>query len=220
MTEPLIDFTAVRAELRALDRGTLLIIAELAIELMPAAQLSTLLSDYVRVETSPTEANHVPVSLPDEVRVFYDTAMAGKYYETVEINNRSGQEQSEGTDAFIAEFHRLLQKCIQAAHQEVPAGLRESFEFLFGLLRHVDEGNDDVLFFADDGSSLDVGVNWCAALPAYFNCLAKTSSPEEFARTVDKAVADFVDYDRPWYTDAARKVGSDVQRIALDALML
>ena len=220
MTEPLIDFTAVRAELRALDRGALLIIAERAIELMPAAQLSTLLSDYVRVETSPTEANHVPVSLPDEVRVFYDTAMAGKYYETVEINNRSGQEQSEGTDAFIAEFHRLLQKCIQAAHQEVPAGLRESFEFLFGLLRHVDEGNDDVLFFADDGSSLDVGVNWCAALPAYFNCLAKTSSPEEFARTVDKAVMDFVDYDRPWYTDAARKVGSDVQRIALDALMM
>lgn len=220
MTEPLIDFTAVRAELRALERGALLIIAERAIELMPAAKLSTLLSDYVRVETSPTEASHAQVSLPDEVRVFYDTAMAGKYYETVEINNRGGQEQSEGTDAFIAEFHRLLQKCIQAAHQEVPAGLRESFEFLFGLLRHVDEGNDDVLFFADDGSSLDVGVNWCAALPAYFNCLAKTSSPEEFARTVDKAVMDFVDYDRPWYTDAARKVGSDVQRIALDALML
>lgn len=220
MTEPLIDFTAVRAELRALDRGALLIIAERAIELMPAAQLSTLLSDYVRVETSPTEANHAPVSLPDEVRVFYDTAMAGKYYETVEINNRGGQEQSEGTDAFIAEFHRLLQKCIQAAHQEVPAGLRESFEFLFGLLRHVDEGNDDVLFFADDGSSLDVGVNWCAALQAYFNCLAKTSSPEEFARTVDKAIVDFVDHDRPWYTDAARKVGSDVQRIALDGLML
>ena len=220
MTEPLIDFTAVRAELRALDRGALLIIAERAIELMPAAQLSTLLSDYVRVETSPTEANHAPVSLPDEVRVFYDTAMAGKYYETVEINNRGGQEQSEGTDAFIAEFHRLLQKCIQASHQEVHAGLRESFEFLFALLRHVDEGNDDVLFFADDGSSLDVGVNWCAALPAYFNCLAKTSSPEEFARTVDKAVVDFVDYDRPWYTDAARKVGSDVQRIALDGLML
>lgn len=220
MTEPLIDFTAVRAELRALDRGTLLIITERAIELMPALQLSTLLSDYVRVETSPTEASHAPVSLPDEVRVFNDIAMAGKYYETVEINNRGGQEQSEGTDAFIAEFHRLLQKCIQAAQQEVPAGLRESFEFLFGLLQHIDEGNDDVLFFADDGSSLDVGVNWCAALPAYFNCLAKTSSPEEFARTVDKAVADFVDYDRPWYTDAARKVGSDVQRIALDALIL
>ena len=220
MTEPLIDFTAVRAELRALDRGALLIIAERAIELMPAAQLSTLLSDYVRVETSPTEANHAPVSLPDEVRVFYNTGMAGKYYETVEINNRGGQEQSEGTDAFIAEFHRLLHKCIHAAGEEVPSGLRESFEFLFGLIRHIDEGNDDVLFFADDGSSLDVGVNWCAALPAYFNCLAKTSSPEEFARTVDKAVADFVDYDRPWYTDAARKVGSDVQRIALDALML
>ena len=219
MTEPLIDFTAVRAELRALDRGALLIIAERAIELMPAAQLSTLLSDYVRVETSPTEASHAPVSLPDEVRVFYNTGMAGKYYETVEINNRGGQEQSEGTDAFIAEFHRLLHKCISAADQEVLVGACESFEFLFGLLRHIDEGNDGVLFFADDGSSLDVSVNWRTALPAYFNCLAKTSSPEEFARTVVEAIADFVEYDRPRYTDAAREVASAEQRAALDAPM-
>lgn len=220
MTDTAVDFTAIRAELRELERGSLLIIAERAVELVTTDQLNILLGDFVHLTARSTEADDAPVSLPDEVRVFYDTAIAGKYYETVEINNRGGQEQSKGTDAFIAEFQRLLQKCIQAAHQEVHAGLRESFEFLFALLRHVDEGNDDVLFFADDGSSLDVGVNWCAALPAYFNCLAKTSSPEEFARTVDKAVMDFVDYDRPWYTDAARKVGSDVQRIALDALML
>jgi hypothetical protein len=144
--------------------------------------------------------------------------MTGKYYETVEIKNRGRQEQSEGTDAFIAKFHRLLHKCIRAADQEVPSGVCESFEFLFGLLSHIDEGNDDVLFFADDGSSLDVGVNWRAALPAYFRCLAETSSPEEFARTVDEAIADFVDYDRPRYTDAARDVANDAQRIALDAL--
>jgi len=219
MTEPLIDFTAVRAELRALNRGALLIIAERAIELMPAAQLSTLLSDFVRVETSPSEASYAPVSRLDEVRAFYDAAMAGKYYETVEINNGGRQEQSEGTDAFIAEFHRLLHKCISAADQEVPVGACESFEFLFGLLRHIDEGNDGVLFFADDGSSLDVGVNWRTALPAYFNCLAKVSSPEEFARTVGEAIEDFVDYDRPWYTDVARNVAKDAQRIALDALM-
>ena len=120
MTEHLIDFTAVRAELRALNRGSLLIIAERAIELMPAAQLSTLLSDFVRLTAHPAEAGNAPVSLPDQVRAFYDAAMAGEYYEAVEINNRGRQEQSEGTDAFIAEFHRLLHKCIRAADQEMP----------------------------------------------------------------------------------------------------
>ena len=217
MTEHLIDFTAVRAGLRALNRGSLLIIAERAIELMPATQLSTLLSDFVRLTARPAEAGNAPVSLLDEVRTFYDAAMAGKYYETIEINNRGRQEQSEGSDAFTAEFHRLLHTCIRAADQEVPSGLRESFEFLFGLLRHIDEGNDDVLFFSDDGSSLDVGVNWRAVLPAYFRCLAETSSPEEFARTVGETIADFVDYDQPWYLNEARNVANDAQRIALDA---
>lgn len=219
MTEHPIDFTALRDELRALNRGALLIIAVRAIEMMPATQLSTLLSDFVQLTTRPSKASNVSVSLPDEVRAFYDAAMAGKYYETVQINNGSSQQQSKGTDAFIAEFYRLLHKCIRAAQQDAPSGACAGFEPLFGLLRYIDEGNDDVLFFPDDGCSLDVGVNWRAALPAYFNCLAKPSSPEEFARTVDKAIVDFVDYDRSWHTDAARKVANDAQRIALDALV-
>lgn len=71
--------------------------------------------------------------------------------------------------------------------------------------------------FADDVISLDVGVNWSAALPAYFNCLAKVSSSEEFARTMGEAIADLVDYDRPWFTDAASEVACAEQRAALVA---
>lgn len=218
MTE-LIDFNAVRAELRAMDRGNLLIIAERAIELMPATQLAALLSDFMQLTARPAEAGNASASLPEEVQAFYDAAMAGQYYETIEINNRGRQEQSHCTDAFIAEFHRLLHKCIRAADQEVPSEVCESFEFLFGLLRRIDEGHDDVLFFADEGSSSDVGVNWRTTLPAYFNCLAKMSSPKDFARTVDEAIADFVAYDRPWYREVASNVANNAQRIALDALM-
>jgi hypothetical protein len=201
-----------------MSRGSLLIIAERAVELLPAGQLHALLGDFVLLDMPPTEAVNAPVSLLDEARTFHDAAMAGDYYETVEINNRGKQEQSEGTDAFIAEFHRLLHKSIHAADQEVPSGLRDSFKLLLGLLKYIDEGNDDVLFFADDGSSSDVGVNWRTALPAYFSCLTKMSSPEEFARTVDEAIADFVTYDRPWYWDEARDVANDAQCVALDAL--
>lgn len=58
---------------------------------------------------------------------------------------------------------------------------REIFEFLFGLRRHINEGNDDVLFFADDVISLDVGVNWSAALPlaAYFSSVATRDTPPQ-----------------------------------------
>ncbi|NHZ79554.1 hypothetical protein F2P44_09720 [Massilia sp. CCM 8695] len=219
MTEHPIDFTAVRAELRALNRGSLLIIAERAVELVPAAQLSTLLNDVVRLTARSSESGNAPVSLPQDVRAFYDAAMAGNYYETVEINNRGRQEQSAGTDAFIAECHRLLHQCIRAADREAPSEVGNSFELLFGLLSHIDKGNDDVLFFANDGSSLDVGVDWRAALPAYFRCLAKASSPEEFAPTVERAIADFVICDRSWYVEVARNVANDAQRIALDMLV-
>lgn len=219
MTRHRIDFNSVHAELLAMDRGSLLIIAQRAVELLPATQLSALLADFVQLAAPPAEMGNAPVTLLDEVRAFYDAAMTGKYYETIEINNRGRQEQSEGTDAFISEFDRHLRRSIRAAEQEMHSEARSSFELLFGLLQHIDEGNDGMLFFADDGSSLDVGVNWRTALPAYFNCLAKVSSPEEFARTVGEAIESFVDYDRPWFTDVARNVANDSQRAALDAPM-
>ncbi|WP_317204557.1 hypothetical protein [Janthinobacterium sp.] len=219
MTPHPIDFNSVRTALRAMNRGSLLIIAERAIELLPATQLSALLGDFVQLAARPDEAGNAPASLLDEVRSFHEAAMDGEYYETVEINNRARQEQSHGTDAFISEFDRLLRMCVRADEVGMPRGLHDSFELLLGLLRHIDEGNDDVLFFADDSSSLDVGVSWQAALPVYFRCLAKTSSPEEFARTVDETIIDFVGYDRPRYMNAARDIASDAQRIALDALM-
>jgi hypothetical protein len=235
MTQHQIDFTAVRAELRALPRGTLLLIAERAIELVSHDQLVTLLGDIIQVNAyaSATDTNSVDAapngmaSLLDEVRLFHDAAMDGEYYEHVASNSKGRREQSAGTDAFIAEFDRLMRRCVGASEaSDVPGGgdssaheVRDAFELLFALLRHIDAGNDDVLAFADDGSSLDVGVNWRVVLPAYFSCLAKTSSPEEFARTVDEAIANFVTYERPWYLHVARNVANDAQRTALDALI-
>lgn len=201
-----------------MNRGSLLITAERALELLPATQLSALLGDFVQLAASPAEAGDAPVSQLDEVRGFYDAAMAGNYHEAVEINNRGRQEESGSTDAFISEFDRLLRRCIRAADQETHSEARSSFELLFGLLRHIDEGNDDILFFANDGGSLEVGVDWRAALPAYFMCLAETSSPEEFARTVDFSIEDFSPYDRPHYLTTARNVANVAQRMTLDVL--
>lgn len=58
MTQHLLDLNSVRADLRTLNRGSLLIIAERAIELLPATQLSALLSDFVQFTVPPAEADY------------------------------------------------------------------------------------------------------------------------------------------------------------------
>jgi hypothetical protein len=93
----------------------------------------------------------------------------------------------------------------------------QAFELLFALLRHIDTGNDDVIFFADEGGSWQIGVDWRTALPAYFRCLAETVSVEQFALKVDQAIADFVDYDRAHYIAEAGRLASPIQQAALRA---
>ena len=231
MTEHQIDSNTLRAELRALPRGGLLLIAERAIELVNRDQLASLLADIVRFDVGSTglrsddAAAIVGTSLLYEVRSFHDAAMDGVYYEHAEISNTGRQEQSAGTDAFIAEFDRLIRRCVGASKEDIEPGVPDSlwdevrncFELLFALLHHIDEGNDDVLAFSDDGSSLDVGVNWRVVLPAYFECLAESEalSPEEFARVVDEVIAEFAEHDRQRYIDAAHAAAKDAQRIAL-----
>jgi hypothetical protein len=219
------DLERLRRALRALRRGDLLIIAERAAELVPQAQLGALLGDLVQIDAQ-TQANEAqaneaqaPLQAPlwKEVQKFHTAALAGKYYQDFSVNSRNFMERSAGTDAFIAEFGRLLGKCVRAADTGPPGAVREPFELLFGLLRHIDEAPDDVIFFADEAGSWQVGVDWRTVFPAYFRCLAGAATADEFATTVDRAIADFADHERPRHLAAARKVASAAQRAALRA---
>ena len=93
--------------------------------------------------------------------------------------------------------------------------MREVFELLFALLRRIDECRDDVIFFADEAGSWQVGVDWGSALPGYFRCLADTASAEEFDREVDRTISDFVNHDRPRHLAAALRVAKADQEPAL-----
>jgi len=196
-------------------RGDLLIIAERAIELVPKTKLQALVGDYVNVDDV-AEASATPNALLDELQKFHVHSMAGRYFEDFEVNSRNCTEQSRGTDAFIAEFKRLLRECISAADSGQYAVTRQAFELLFGLLRHIDEGHDDVIFFADEGGSWQIGVDWRGVFAAYFRCLAETAAAEDFARSVDQAIEDFAEHDRPQYLRSAHAVASSAQRAALE----
>jgi len=217
MTHRITHLERLRKELRGMSRGDLLIIAERALELVPMATLKALVGDYVHVDDL-AEASATPNALLDEVQTFHVDSLAGRYFEDFAVNSRNCTEHSRGTDAFIAEFKRLLRGCVSAADSGQYAVARQAFELLFGLLRHIDECHDDVIFFADEGGSWQLGVDWRSVFAAYFPCLAATATAVDFASTVEQVIEDFARHDRPQYLRSAHAVANAAQRVALEPL--
>jgi hypothetical protein len=214
MSRGAVDLDKLRVALRRMSRGNLLIVAERAIEIVPRAKLTALVGDMVRLDDF-AEGRRRAAPLLDEVRKFHEASLRGEYYDSLDVNSQNFMDKSEGAEAFIAEFERLVGKCVRAAEKGPRPPVREAFEQLFALLRRIDEDPDSVVFFADEAGSWQVGVDWRAALPAYFRCLADGTSGDEFAREVHRAISDFADDERPRQLTAARRVANAEQKAAL-----
>lgn len=217
MTSRKVDLEKLRVALRRLKREDLLTVVERAIEIVPRTKLQVLVGDMVHLDDL-TGGRRGSASLLDEVRKVHEDSLAGEYYESFNVNSKNFMDKSEGTETFIAEFDRLLGKCVRASAKRSLGPVREAFELLFDLLRRIDEDPDSVVFFADEAGSWQVGVDWREALPAYFQCLASGTSGEEFASEVDRTITDFADYMRPKHLAAARRVASAEQKAALRRL--
>ena len=218
MPRQLTNLNAVRHELRMMTRGNLLIIAERATEILSTGKLNTLLADFMPLNKA-EERSSTSASLFDDVRKFHAASLGGEYYEEIRGRSHSGCDRSRGTDTFIAEFDRLTRQCIRAAKTAPPLAIREVFELLFDVLRHIDKGNDDIIFFADEGGSRDIGVDWHAVFPVYFRCLAKTASAHVFAQGVEQAIRDFADDQRTRHLQSAHRVANPAQTAALRSLL-
>jgi hypothetical protein len=217
MSRGAVDLDKLRVALRRMSRGNLLIVAERAIEIVPRAKLTALVGDMVRLDDF-AEGRRGAAPLLDEVRKFHEASLRDEYYDSLDVNSKNFMDKSEGAEAFIAEFERLVGKCVRAAEKGPRPPVREAFELLFALLRRIDEDPDSVVFFADEAGSWQVGVAWRAALPAYFRCLADGTSGDEFAREVHRAISDFADDERPRQLTAARRVANAEQKAALRRL--
>ena len=185
--------------------------------MIPGAGLESLVGDMIRVPRL-IESEGAAGSLLAETRKFYEASLRGEYYQTFHVNWRNCTEKSQGTDAFIAEFDRLMGRCVQAVAEGSQETAREAFELLFTLLHGIDEDPDRIVFFADEAGSWQVPVVWRTVLPAYFKCLAGGTKGEEFAREVDRAISDFCHYWRPDLLAAAEDVANDEQKASLAQL--
>src|SRR6266849_3981244 len=210
-----IDRDKLRAAVRKLGNEYVFYMLDDAIELLPPAKLHKIAKKYLDLKRLRPDAEKATrPSLLTDVKRFEKASLAGEYYESFGVNSKNYTQKSAGTSAWIAEYLRLLDRCVINAKKSDPAEVRQAMDILFGLLNHVDECNDDVIFFADEGGSWQVGVDWDKVLPVWFKVLSATAEPEEYAERIT-ALLSCHHYGREKMLVIARRRATPHQRKAL-----
>ena len=211
-----IDRDKLRAEVRKLGNERVFYMLDEAIELLSPAKLHKLAKNYLDLERLRPDAEQATTpSLLKVVKRFEKASLAGEYYESFNVNSKNYTQKSTGTTSWIADYLRLLHRCVTGAKKNDPAEVREAMDILFALLSHIDKGNDDVIFFADEGGSWQVGVDWAKVLPVWFKVLSSTAAPEEYATRIKDMLSHHYSYGREKMLAVARRTATPDQRKAL-----
>lgn len=214
-----IDRDKLRAAVRNLGNEYVFYMLDDAIELLPPAKLCKLAKKYFDLKRLCPDAE--PATRPTllmDVRRFEKASLASDYYESFNVNSKNYTEKSAGTRAWIAEYLRLLDRSVLSAKWSNPAETREAMDILFGLLDYIDECHDDVIFFADEGGSWQVGVDWARVLPVWFKVLSATAEPQEYAKRITAILSRHYSYGREKMLALARRTATPDQCKALAEL--
>jgi len=214
MAKAKIDTDKLRVHFHTLRKDDLLALLKRAVDLLPRTRLAALVEGYVDLDDLKPESKATG-RLLEAVEAFDAASRRGDYREDFNVNSKNYMNKSRGTRTWIAECNRLLDRCIGAAVKGKHAEAREAFELIFALLRRMDEGYDDIIFFADEGGSWQVGVDWESVLPAWLSCLAATAAPEDFAEAATRTIEEFSSYDKDRYLKEARRVAGPDQLKAI-----
>ena len=211
-----IDRDKLRAEVRKLGNECLFYMLDDAIELLAPGKLLKIARKYFDLKKLHPDSDQAKrPSLLRDVKRFERASLAGEYYESFSVDSKNYRQQSAGTRAWIAEYHRLLDRCVRNAKKYDPSEVRHAMDVLFGLLDHIDKGNDDVIFFADEGGSWQVAVDWERVLPLWLKVLSATAEPKEYAERIMRLLSGHYSYGRDKMLSLARGTATPEQRKAL-----
>lgn len=215
--EPIqIDRDKLRNAIRELDDACLHQMLFDAIDLLPPTKLRKLARKYVDSNRlRPAVGPSTNATLRAEVKRFEKASLAGDYYQSFNVNSKNYMQQSARTSAWIAEYRRLLHRCVSDAKTGEAAEVREAMDVLFGLLDRIDRSPEEVIFFADEGGSWQVGVNWDGVLPAWFKVLSATAPAEEYAARILELLSHHYRHGRDKMLVIARREATPPQRAAL-----
>jgi hypothetical protein len=208
-----IDRDKLRAAIRRMGSEYVFYMLDDAITLLPQAKLRKLIAQYLPTELR-RDCTRKVILLAD-VEAFQKASLTGKYYQAFAVNSKNCTEKSSGTLAWIADCSRLLERCVAQSKKEDPATVCQAFEIIFSLLGKIDECTDDILFFADEGGSWQVGVDWENVLPAWFRVLSATAGPSEYAQSITTLLKRHYEHGRAKMLAVARRIATPAQRPAL-----
>ena len=209
-----IDRDKLRAAVRRMRSDYVFYMLDDAITLLPESKLRKLIAHYLNpVELRPGGAGKE--NLFADVETFQKASLTGKYYQAFAVNSGNCTEKSSGTLAWIADCRRLLERCVAQAKKEDPATVGHAFEVIFSLLSQIDACADDIVFFADEGGSWEVGVDWESVLPAWFKVLSATVGPAEYAQRIATTLKCHNEHGRVKMLAVARRIATPTQRQAL-----
>ncbi|MGH7269239.1 MAG: hypothetical protein ACREJ3_02315 [Polyangiaceae bacterium] len=214
-TKRTVDPEKIGSALRKMTRGDLLIVLDRALVHVPKHRLHEVVDGFIAFDALVAVNGKGRTRVIDKVRAFDHASRRGDYYESFNVNSKNFMEKSEATEEWIAECERLLGDVLGLAANGDPTEVRQALELLFALLRRIDEGEDDIVFFADEGGSWQVDADWPKVLPAYFRCLSSTAAPAEYAELVNAIVKDFARHDAPKFMSRARGAATREQKAAL-----
>jgi hypothetical protein len=211
---PAIDRDKVRAEARKLDGTGLRVWLDRAIDMLPDEAFPDLIEDYVWLKDVLAD-ERTRTDLLHTIRRFHRESVGGRYYQDFNVNSHNFMEKSRGTETFIAEHSRLIDACLKADRAGEVETVREGLRLLIDLMVRVDRCEDDIIFFADEAGSWQVGIDWKKVLPVWFRCLAPGADPYDWAEEVIDALNAFAGPDLDTLLEAAREIASAEQREAL-----
>jgi hypothetical protein len=189
-----------------------------AMEVLTNEQLAAIACRYIPLEQLKPD---VPVETLDvlaEVQRFAQASRRREYYEAFRVDSRNCTELSGGTTAWISDLDRHLRRCMREASGPDPRRVVEAFEVLFDLVRRIDSGNEEILFFADEGGSWLFGIDWPKTIEAYASCLARICAPAEFATKTVAVIDEFEMHDRERLLAVASRAVADAHHDALVTL--
>ena len=147
-------FTAVPLKL---DRDNVFYLLDDAIDLLSESKLLKLIKDYI--DPDKLKPDKEEQSLIDRVKAFHKASLKEEYYEYFDVNSKNYMEKSRGTQVWISDCNRLLNALVAERKKHDAHEIVFAFNLIFELLEHIDHG-EDIVFFADEGGSWQVGIHW------------------------------------------------------------
>lgn len=134
-----------------------------------------------------------PRTLTEAVEAFCRAARSRCYYQELWLQGQPSSLNSPKTEDFGARLTLLFDLCMDHAETGEPREACEAFEKLFDLLREIDRfERDDIVFWADEPGTWQLGLEWSQILPPYLACLRRIVGPEELEARARASVGELI----------------------------